>query len=85
MGRQFAGILGLIAFSTIVLRGAFAGGTDDALLTATICLFAFAAAGWILGTIAQTTVDQSVRMRFDAEMKAAQEQSQAAKQSSPSA
>ena len=81
MGRQFAGILGLIAFSTIVLRGAFSGSSHDALFTATISLFAFAAAGWILGTIAQTTVEQSVRARFDAELKAAQEQSEAAKKS----
>jgi hypothetical protein len=54
-------------------------------MTATIHLFAFAAAGWIIGTIAQSTVEQSVRARFAAEMKAAEEQSQAAKQSSPSA
>jgi hypothetical protein len=82
MGREFAGILGLVAFSTTVLRGAFSGGADDALLTATIHLFAFAAAGWIIGSIAQHTVEQSVRARFEAEMKSVEEQSAAAKQSS---
>jgi len=68
MGRDFAGILGLVAFSTTVLRGAIAGVADDALLTATIHLFAFAAGGWILGTIAEHAIEQSVRMRFAVEL-----------------
>jgi len=73
MGREFAGILGLVAFSTAVLRGAIAGEADSTLLTATIQLFAFAAGGWILGTIADSTTEQSVRARFAAEMQAAEE------------
>ena len=77
MGRDFAGILGLVAISTTVLRGAIAGVADEAMLTATIHLFAFAAAGWILGTIAESTIEQSVRMRFAAELKAAEEAAQA--------
>jgi hypothetical protein len=73
MGRDFAGILGLVAFCTTVLRGAIAGVAEDALLTATIHLFAFAAAGWVLGTIAESTIEQSVRTRFAAELKAAED------------
>ena len=73
MGREFAGILGLVAFSTVVLRAAIAGEAESALLTATIGLFAFAAAGWMLGTIADSTIEQSVRARFAAEMQAAEE------------
>jgi hypothetical protein len=77
MGREFAGILGLVAFSTTVLRGAIAGDANDVLLTATIHLFAFAAAGWILGTIAQSTVEQSVRTRFEAALQAAEQTAKA--------
>ena len=77
MGREFAGILGLVAFSTTVLRGAIAGEADSALLNATIHLFAFAASGWILGTIADSTIEQSVRARFAAEMQAAEEAAKA--------
>ena len=77
MGRDFAGILGLVAFSTTVLRGAIAGVADDALLTATIHLFAFAAGGWILGTIAESVIEQSVRTRFATELKAAEEAAKA--------
>ena len=76
MGREFAGILGLVAFSTAVLRGAIAGEADSTLLTATIQLFAFAAGGWMLGTIADSTIEQSVRARFAAEMQAAAEKSE---------
>lgn len=73
MGKRYAGILGLVAFSTIVLRGAIAGHPADAtLLAATIGLFAFAAAGWLLGTIAHHTIQQSVRERFEAGMRAAE-------------
>lgn len=73
MGRSYAGILGLTAFTTSVMRGAIAGHSPDAaLLTATIFLFAFAAAGWIIGTIAESTVDQAVRTRFETELKAAE-------------
>ena len=73
MAQRYAGILGLIAFSTIVLRGVIAGhDPESTLLTATIGLFAFAAAGWLLGTIAQSTVEQSVRQRFEAGMKEAE-------------
>jgi hypothetical protein len=72
VGRRYAGILGLLAFSTSVLRAAIQGAGPDALLTATIQLFAFAAAGWIVGTIAEQTIEQSVRTRFEAELKAAE-------------
>lgn len=74
MGRSFAGILGLVAFSTSVLRAAIAGHSpDSALLTATILLFAFTAGGWVLGSIAESTVEHAVRTRFEAELKAAGE------------
>ena len=69
MGRTYAGILGLIAFSTTLIRGGLAGSSaDEATLTATILLFAFAAVGWMVGSIAETTVIDSVRSRFNAEM-----------------
>jgi hypothetical protein len=73
MGRTYAGILGLTVFSTTLIRGGLAGSSaDDVILTATILLFAFAAIGWIVGSIAEMTVIDSVRTRFNAEMKAAE-------------
>ena len=73
MGRTFAGILGLTAFSVTLIRGVLAGSSaDEVTLTATLLLFAFAAMGWIVGAIAETTVIDSVRSRFEAEMKLAE-------------
>ena len=73
MGKTYAGILGCLAFSTTLFRGALAGiSPDDVLLTATISLFAFAAIGWIVGSFAETTVVQAARTRFETELKAAQ-------------
>jgi len=74
MGRSFAGILGVTALCTTVLRGAIAGHSPEGTLhLATLYLFAFAAAGWIIGTIAESTVDSSVRARFEAELKVMEE------------
>ena len=73
MGQRFAGILGVTALCTTVLRGAIGGlSPEGTLQQAVIYLFAFAAVGWIIGTIAESTVDSSVRTRFAAEMKAAE-------------
>jgi hypothetical protein len=73
MGRSFAGVLALTAFTASVLRGVLAGhAPESVLLTATILLFVFAAGGWIVGSIAESTIDQSVRVRFEAELKAAE-------------
>jgi apolipoprotein N-acyltransferase len=73
MGRQYAGVLGLTAFSTVLIRGAIANlSTDSTLLTAILFLFAFAALGALLGTIAEHTVVEAVRQRFQTEMKLAE-------------
>jgi hypothetical protein len=79
MGRSYAGILGVVAFTTLVIRAAIAGSSpDSSLLAATLMLFAFAAAGGVLGTIAESTVEQSVRARFEAELKQAESGQEAA-------
>lgn len=73
MGRTYAGVLGFTAFSTILIRGTLAGSSaDDVMLTATLLLFAFAAVGWMVGSIAETTVIDAVRQRFATEMKTAE-------------
>lgn len=73
MGRSFAGILAVVAWSTMVLRSAIAGDSPEgALLAATVVLFVFAGAGWVVGTVAESTIDSSVRTRFETELKAAE-------------
>jgi hypothetical protein len=61
MGRAYGGILGCLAFSTVLARGLIeqdlAGSTVP---VACICLFGFAAIGYIIGRIADGIVADSI-------------------------
>ena len=79
MGRVYAGILGLLAFTTIVFRGVVRGGGLEATVTtACVGLFAFAAVGYILGQIAGAAVDDAVRHQFEESVKASAQKGPAA-------
>ena len=78
MGRTYAGILGPLAFSTVLSRALINGSTSlVALQTATLCLFVFAAIGYVAGQIAQTIVSDVVRARFDEELASRDEAAEA--------
>ncbi len=69
MGRQFAAILGPLAMVIVLLRSAWQGaGTNAALTTAIFSLMIFALVGWVVGRIAETTVRDFVRLRFETEL-----------------
>jgi hypothetical protein len=71
MVRQYAGILALIAFLTVLARAAIAGQSPVAAVQwACGCLFAFAFVGALAGWIAQRLVDEVVENRFNAEVAA---------------
>ena len=71
MGRTYAGILGLLAFATVIARSLVRGGDlASSLLTASGALFAFAALGYIIGTIAERTIVEAIEFRFHAEWQA---------------
>jgi len=75
MGRKYAGIMGPLALITVVLRGLIeGGGVESTLKMACLSLLAFAAIGWVVGTLAGHIVDESVRARFDAEIEAQRDQ-----------
>jgi hypothetical protein len=58
---------------SVVVRGwLHTAAIETTLLQATLSLFAFAAIGWVIGQVAQSIVDDSVRGRIVAEL-AAQE------------
>jgi hypothetical protein len=68
---MYAGILGPVAFATILARGLIdAGGVEATLKFATLCLFAFAGIGYVAGRIADLLVTESVRTRFEEELQA---------------
>lgn len=72
MGRIYAGTLGLTAFATVVVRGLLESGGSGVMLEAALAMAVFAAAGWVIGTIAESTVREAVESAFNAEV-AAQE------------
>jgi hypothetical protein len=66
---MYAGILGPVAFATILTRSLIHGGSADATIKiATLCLFVFAGIGFVAGQLAERIVIDSVRSRFDAEL-----------------
>lgn len=72
MGRAYAGILGYLAASLTLLRGVTAGGgVEGTLQTAIAALAVFTVVGWVLGTLAQATVDQAVGQRLQSQLAAA--------------
>ena len=69
MGRSYAGILGPLAFALTIARGVILGGSvEETLATACVGLFVCGGLGFVVGEIAQNTVDESVRTRFAAQM-----------------
>ena len=69
MGRTYAGILGSLAFALVAARGVIAGGGLDAsVLSASMSLFVFAAAGYLAGRAAEFLIRDSVRTQFQRAM-----------------
>jgi len=61
MGPAYAGILGLLAFATCIVRALVHGGEPDStILRATIQLAVFAIIGYIAGRLADAIVIESV-------------------------
>ncbi len=69
MGRAYAGVLGYLAAAVTLARGVIAsGGVEGTVLSAIAAMAVFATIGFVLGTIAQATVDQSVREQFESQV-----------------
>ena len=71
MARIYAGILGLLAFATVVARGvAHQSSLDSTIWQACGMLFVFAAVGYLIGSTARWIVDDSVRGQLASQMAA---------------
>jgi hypothetical protein len=70
MGPSYAGILGPIAFLTMLIRGVVKGSSvDGVLISSAASLLIFAAIGYVIGRIAEHIVLEAVRQRFDHDLK----------------
>jgi hypothetical protein len=69
MGREFSGVLGFLAFTTVMVRSFIVGGGfDESTKLALIMMFLFAVVGYVAGVIAQQTVRDSVKQLLDSEL-----------------
>lgn len=74
MARLYAGILGPLAMLTVVLSGLIHGRTSESVAwVAWIALLVFAAIGYVLGWIANRTVEDSVQTSLSAQLDAESE------------
>jgi hypothetical protein len=71
VGRSYGGVLGLLAFLTVVARGwVRGGGAEPTLFAAFLGLLAFMPLGCIVGWLAERTVEESIRSKLAAELAA---------------
>ena len=78
MGRVYAGILGPLAMAVMICRGWLASsGVESTLSLATIYLVVFSVVGALIGQIAQSTIDESVRSKLEQQLSRAPERSAA--------
>ncbi|MDY0168643.1 MAG: hypothetical protein RBS80_18995 [Thermoguttaceae bacterium] len=69
MARIYAGILGPVAFLTALARGFLLGAeVQSTLFQAWCALWCFAVAGYVVGWIAERTIEQSVHDRITREL-----------------
>ena len=69
MARTYAGILGSIAMAVVICRGMIAsGGVESTLTSGLMYLALFTAVGAILGHLAQSTVEESVRSKIEQQL-----------------
>ncbi|MEX2187809.1 MAG: hypothetical protein WD875_13475 [Pirellulales bacterium] len=77
MGRKYAGVLGCLAFATVVLHGAIHhAGVEATIWRAVGMLMGFGVFGFLVGAVAQDVVEESVRARMAQELAARAEEGQ---------
>jgi hypothetical protein len=71
VARSYGGILGLLAFATVIARGCVhAGGVESTLFAAWLGLLAAYPLGCLVGGLADWIVLESIRSKFAAEIAA---------------
>lgn len=69
MARAFSGVLAAMAIVSVILRGLLFGMLPDEILgSCLIAFFIFAPLGYVIGSIADRTVCESVENRFRSEI-----------------
>lgn len=79
MGRAYAGVLGSLAFATVLARGiVHHAGLEATVVQAVGMMLAFAIVGGIVGRVAENVVEESVRAKMAEQLAARVAESSAA-------
>ena len=79
MARSYAGILGTLAGTLVLCRGAISGsGFETTMLVACGALFGFGAIGFIAGALAESFTVEGVRQKFRMALEVEQQRQRAA-------
>ena len=71
MGPSYAGILGTLAYVIVILRGVLQGyAVEGTIKLSILLLFVFAAIGYVIGKIAENTIEDSIRVQLQRELEA---------------
>jgi hypothetical protein len=69
VGRTYAGVLGCLAFATVVLHAAIhQAGIEATVLRAVGAMMGFGVLGFMLGSVAENVVEESVRAKMAQEL-----------------
>ena len=69
MASKYAGVLGALGMAVALLRGAIdAAGLEGTSQLAIQSLLLLAPVGYVVGAIAESTVDESVRQRLESQL-----------------
>ena len=71
MGPSYAGILGTLANVIVILRGVLQGyAVEGTIKLSILLLFVFAAIGYVIGKIAESTIEDSIQVQLQRELEA---------------
>ena len=71
MGPSYAGILGTLAYVSVILRGVLQGyAVEGTIKLSILLLFVFAAIGYVIGKIAESTIEDSIQVQLQRELEA---------------
>ena len=71
MGPSYAGILGTLAYIIVILRGVLQGyAVEGTIKLSILLLFVFAAIGYVIGKIAESTIEDSIQVQLQRELEA---------------
>ncbi len=69
MARSYSAIMALVGMAVVLLRGMKEGAGFEGTIATSLCwMVLLGTVGWVVGTLAAQTIDESVRSKIEAEL-----------------